>query len=223
MYRSRVASTSAGQREGDRSDRIQVFTKTPSQWREPAIPRRIATATFRQRVRTLPVSNIVAHDSYLINLASPDPELKCPFRGAFIAELGRCEAFGIPYLVSHPGNYMDSRDAGLARNAAAYTRSFGGARLARRSAGDTAGCGTALGSTFEELATLRASVGRRRAPPDRPLCRHLPPLFRGLRPDRATTTPCGRPWDDVLGWTFSSVSTSTTPRQDLHPGATGTS
>jgi deoxyribonuclease IV len=77
-----------------------------------------------------------------------------------MAELRRCEAFGIPYLVSHPGNYMDSRSAGLARNAAAYTRSLlkvpGSVMVLLET---TAGCGTALGSTFEELATLHAMIG----------------------------------------------------------------
>jgi deoxyribonuclease-4 len=138
---------------------IQVFTKTPSQWREPAISAESFTA-FRRECERLRFSSIVAHDSYLINLASPDPVLSARSEASFVAELRRCEAYGIPYLVSHPGNYIDSRTAGLARNAAAYTRCL------RTVAGSvvvlletTAGCGTALGSTFEELATLRSLIG----------------------------------------------------------------
>jgi deoxyribonuclease-4 len=139
---------------------IQVFTKTPSQWREPGISLQ-SYATFRQECERCKVSSIVAHDSYLINLASPDPALSARSEAAFVAELRRCEAFGIPYLVSHPGNYIDDRASGLARNAAAYTRCL---RAVPRSPvlllETTAGCGTALGSTFEELATLRASVAK---------------------------------------------------------------
>lgn len=138
---------------------IQVFTKTPSQWREPAIPRE-SFSTFRREFERCRLSSIVAHDSYLINLASPDRALSARSEASFIQELGRCEAFGIPYLVSHPGNYIDDRDAGLARNAAAYTRSL------RKVPGSvvilletTARCGTALGSTFEELAELREAIG----------------------------------------------------------------
>ena len=138
---------------------IQVFTKTPSQWREPVIADDSCTA-FRRECERLRFSSIVAHDSYLINLASPDPVLSTRSEAAFIGELRRCEAYHIRYLVSHPGNYMDSRDAGLARNAAAYTRCL------RAMPGSvvvlletTAGCGTSLGSTFEELATLRALIG----------------------------------------------------------------
>jgi deoxyribonuclease-4 len=102
----------------------------------------------------------VAHDSYLINLATPDPVLSARSEAAFTGELQRCEAFGIPYLVSHPGNYMDSRKAGLRRNAAAYTRCLravpGSVVVLLET---TAGCGTALGSNFEELAVLRQMVG----------------------------------------------------------------
>jgi deoxyribonuclease IV len=137
---------------------IQVFTKTPSQWREPNIPAESFEAFHRQCERHR-VSSIVAHDSYLINLATPDPVLSARSEAAFTGELRRCQAFGIPYLVSHPGNYMDSRSAGISRNAAAYTRCL------RAVPGEvtvlletTAGCGTALGSTFEELATLRELV-----------------------------------------------------------------
>ena len=138
---------------------IQVFTKTPSQWREPVIPV-AAFSAFRRECERYRLSSIVAHDSYLINLASPDPFLSARSEASFVAELRRCEAFGIPYLVSHPGNYIDNRSAGLARNAAAYTRcleSVPGSVVVLLET--TAGCGTALGSTFEELALLRSLIG----------------------------------------------------------------
>ena len=138
---------------------IQVFTKTPSQWREPEVSSESFTS-FRRECERNYFSYIVAHDSYLINLASPDSVLSSRSEAAFVAELERCQAFGIPYLVSHPGNFMDDRNAGLARNAAAYTRCL------RATPGNvvvlletTAGCGTSLGSTFEELALLRSLVG----------------------------------------------------------------
>ena len=138
---------------------IQVFTKTPSQWREPVIPVDSFVA-FHRECERLQFSSIVAHDSYLINLASPDRALSARSEASFVAELRRCEAFSIPYLVSHPGNYIDSRSAGLSRNAAAYTRCLlavpGSVMVLLET---TAGCGTALGSTFEELASLRAMIG----------------------------------------------------------------
>jgi deoxyribonuclease-4 len=138
---------------------IQVFTKTPSQWREPGVSSESYTA-FRRECDRYQLSNIVGHDSYLINLASPDPVLSSRSEAAFVAELQRCEAFGIPLLVSHPGNYIDDRTAGLARNAAAYTRCLQGAPgTVVVLLETTTGCGTSLGSSFEELALLRSLVG----------------------------------------------------------------
>jgi deoxyribonuclease-4 len=137
---------------------IQVFTKTPSQWREPGISAESCDA-FRRECERCKVSSIVAHDSYLINLASPGLALSARSEAAFMAELQRCQAYGIPYLVSHPGNYIDDRDAGLARNAAAYSRclrAVPGSPMVLLET--TAGCGTALGCTFEELALLHAAI-----------------------------------------------------------------
>ncbi len=138
---------------------IQVFTKTPSQWKEPRIADEIA-AGFRDSVRSTDIKQVVSHDSYLINLASPDPELSRRSATAFVAELRRCLTLGIPQVVSHPGNYIDDRNAGLERNARNYTNALRGVK------GDvmilietTAGTGTALGSTFEELAALREAIG----------------------------------------------------------------
>jgi deoxyribonuclease-4 len=143
-----------------RADVIQLFTKTPNQWREPALPAATIDA-FRAAVIRYRLRAVVAHDSYLINLASPDDALRARSRESFIAELKRCRALGIPWIVSHPGNFMDDRDAGLARNARAYAESLAAVE------GDigvliegTAGCGTALGSRFEELRDLRAALPR---------------------------------------------------------------
>jgi deoxyribonuclease-4 len=137
---------------------IQVFTKTPGQWREPDIGPESLTA-FKTECERLQLTNIVAHDSYLINLASPDPALSARSAASFVEELRRCEAYGISYLVSHPGNYIEDRNAGLCRNAAAYTRCLravpGRVMVLLET---TAGCGTALGSTFEELGILRSLV-----------------------------------------------------------------
>lgn len=136
---------------------IQVFTKVPNQWREPSMPGDEVPA-FRDAVERHGIQAVVAHDSYLINLASPDPTLFSRSLAAFTAELERCRVLGIPWLVTHPGNFIDDRGAGLARNAEACRRAL------RQIAGPgilletTAGSGTALGSSFEEIADLRARM-----------------------------------------------------------------
>jgi deoxyribonuclease-4 len=138
---------------------IQVFTKTPSQWREPTIPDQ-AVREFREQLQTSGVWGVVSHDSYLINLASPDRTLSQRSATAFRAELARCEALGISHVVSHPGNYIDVREAGLERNAKRYSEAL---RAVPGAVGvlieTTAGTGTALGSSFEELAVLRELIG----------------------------------------------------------------
>ena len=137
---------------------IQVFTKTPNQWREPTLTSAEAAA-FRVELARSGMRAVVAHDSYLINLASPDEALREKSAAAFTAELVRCRALGIPWVVSHPGNYIDDRPAGLERNAREY------AACLTAVPGEvgvliegTAGAGTALGSTFEELRALRDAL-----------------------------------------------------------------
>ncbi len=140
---------------------IQVFTKTPNQWREPELSAETVAEFRRERTRT-GITSIVAHDSYLINLASPDPALAARSAASFVAELRRCHALGIRAVVSHPGNFVDDREAGLRRNAWQYTRCLeavpGPVRVLLET---TAGAGTSLGSTFEELARLRELIGGR--------------------------------------------------------------
>ena len=137
---------------------IQVFTKTPNQWREPMV-RDADIAAFRSSLAGSGIRAVVSHDSYLINLASPDEALRTKSIGAFTGELHRSRTFGIPWVVSHPGNYIDDRAAGLARNARGYAQCLA-AVLGEVGVliEGTAGAGTALGSTFEELRALRDAL-----------------------------------------------------------------
>ena len=137
---------------------IQVFTKTPNQWREPTV-RDADLAAFRSSLAGSGIRAVVSHDSYLINLASPDEALRTKSIGAFTGELHRSRTFGIPWVVSHPGNYIDDRAAGLARNARGYAQCLA-AVLGEVGVliEGTAGAGTALGSTFEELRALRDAL-----------------------------------------------------------------
>jgi len=139
---------------------IQVFTKTPSQWREPAVDHE-AAAAFRRELARSGIARIVSHDSYLINLASPDRRLRARSEASFRMELERCARLGIPWIVSHPGNFIDDRTAGLERNAESYTRCLEAVPGPGVLLETTAGSGSALGSTFEELAALRRAIGGR--------------------------------------------------------------
>ena len=137
---------------------IQLFTKTPSQWREPRLAAG-QVAAFRAALAASGIAVVVAHDSYLINLASPRAALRRRSMRCFAGELRRCHALGIPWVVSHPGNYMDDRGAGLERNARAYAECLAAVPGAVGVLIEgTAGAGTALGATFEELRALRDAM-----------------------------------------------------------------
>lgn len=138
---------------------MQMFTKTPNMWREPVITPEIAAA-FKKSREDHPVASAVSHDSYLINLASPDPALWARSKEAFEGELRRSEALGLEGIVSHPGNFIAEHDPGMERNARAIAEAL------RTVPGEvmvlletTAGGGTVLGRTFEELRTIRDLVG----------------------------------------------------------------
>jgi deoxyribonuclease-4 len=139
---------------------IQLFTKTPNQWAEPTLSAD-EVKRFKSEVKRVDLRAVVSHDSYLINLASPDPTLREKSIHSFKRELERCHALGIRYVVTHPGNYMDEREAGILRNAAAYTECLDSVSGPTILIETTAGSGTALGSTFQELAALHSMIPAR--------------------------------------------------------------
>ena len=119
----------------------------------------IASA-FRKSRDDHPVANAVSHDSYLINLASPDPALWTRSCEAFEGELRRSEALGLDGIVSHPGNFITDHDLGLERNARGITaalRTVPGTVMVLLET--TAGGGTVLGRSFEELRAIRDLIG----------------------------------------------------------------
>lgn len=133
---------------------MQIFTKMANRWAERECVDEECTS-FRERLGATDVTATMAHDSYLINLASPDAALRARSIASFISELRRCEALGLHYLVSHPGNYMDERESGIARNADAISESLAAAPGSTVLCLETtAGSGTALGASFEELAAI---------------------------------------------------------------------
>jgi deoxyribonuclease IV len=135
---------------------LQIFTKSAGQWRARQIPAE-EIALFRRRVRQTKIRPVVAHNSYLINLAAADQTLRRRSIDALGEELDRAEALGLDGLVMHPGSYTSGTEAGglaliadgLAEVLAA--RRSGRARLLLE---QTAGQGTNLGHRFEHLAEI---------------------------------------------------------------------
>jgi deoxyribonuclease-4 len=139
---------------------VQLFSKNASQWSAPDLSAEQA-ALFRRTLKQTRLRMPIVHDSYLINLASPDETLQRRSIEAFIVEMERAEQIGARYLVMHPGAHMGiGEEAGLARVSAALDE------VHARCAGfrvmvlleTTAGQGTTLGHRFEHLARILETV-----------------------------------------------------------------
>ncbi len=142
------------------SDALQIFTKNQKQWKAKPIADDDA-ALFRQTCLDCSIAPVVAHDSYLINLASPNDEMWGKSIDAFRIELERCEQLGIPFLVTHPGAHTGSgTEEGITRVIAALNRVHDElpGYTVRTLLETTAGQGTTLGATFEELAAMLTGV-----------------------------------------------------------------
>lgn len=141
-------------------DTLQIFTKNANTWTGKPLKEDEVRA-FRAAVQTAGLRFVTAHDSYLINLATPDDALYQKSIAAFGDEIERAEALGLSYLVSHPGAHTGSGvDAGVARVVAALDE------LHARTPGyrvkvlieTTAGQGSCLGATFKEIAAILDGV-----------------------------------------------------------------
>lgn len=138
---------------------MQIFTKMPSRWAERVIEDDDAR-TFCDGCLEMELGFTCAHDSYLINLATHDPELRDKSFMAFRTELERSRLLRLDAIVTHPGNATDGEtERGLEQNAALIERAL-------REVDDppmvlletTAGSGRVLGATFEEIAAIRNAI-----------------------------------------------------------------
>ncbi len=143
-------------------DCLQIFTASPRSF-SGKDRRALAGITaerverFRGALGACGISHPLAHDGYLINLASPERRFWRDSVDEFIAELGRAEALGIPFVVAHPGAHTTgSERTGLRRVARALDEIHAQTRgLAVRCLLETtAGQGTALGWRFEQFAAI---------------------------------------------------------------------
>ena len=139
---------------------IQIFTTASNRWKPRPLPD-AEVQQFREQADHADVRPIMAHASYLINLAAPDATLRQRSIDALVEELRRADALGLIGVVLHPGAYTTStEDEGLRRiaegiGAVFATHPSGAAQLLLE---HTAGQGTVLGHRFEHLASIMASL-----------------------------------------------------------------
>jgi len=137
---------------------IQIFTRNQRQWRaKPLTEQEITQFKINLKEQGFTPPAICAHDSYLINLAAPDPSLLSKSREAFADELHRAEILGIPCVVFHPGAHKGHGEtAGLKRIAESldyvYDKFPQTSVLALLET--TSGQGTTLGYRFEQLQQI---------------------------------------------------------------------
>ncbi|MEJ2009764.1 MAG: deoxyribonuclease IV [Acidobacteriota bacterium] len=143
-------------------DTFQMFSANPRGWRtlDPT-PRDCERFRAEREVREL--SPLVIHDNYLINLASADPEIHGKSVAAFRREIQRALALGADYLVAHPGSSKGSSVSEAIRTCieslkeAADGISLDGLTILIE---NTAGQGSAIGRSLEEVAEMIAGAGR---------------------------------------------------------------
>jgi deoxyribonuclease IV len=138
---------------------IQIFTKQPNRWAEKPVTDEEGRL-FRAGIATEGIGFTCAHDSYLINLATPDPTLRDRSYQSFVAELQRSRDLGLTAVVTHPGNATDGdMERGLGQNAELIDRALGevpGHTMVLLET--TAGSGKVLGARFQELADIRNRI-----------------------------------------------------------------
>jgi deoxyribonuclease-4 len=141
-----------------RCQSFQIFSKNASQWRGRELPAS-EIREFRTKVKAAKLSPVVSHASYLINLATTDPALWQQSATAMADELDRAEALGLHGVVLHPGCYTaGSEGVGLDRIGDGLRELLAARRRGRTMVllEHTAGQGTSLGSTFEQIAYILA-------------------------------------------------------------------
>jgi deoxyribonuclease-4 len=135
---------------------IQIFTKSSNQWRAKELTDEELEKYHSEQKRT-GIKPVVAHDSYLINLGSPDAALVEKSRQAFLVEMERCEKMKIPFLVTHPGSHLgQGEEWGLKRIAESldWLHERASEFKVKVALEVTAGQGSNLGYKFEQIAKM---------------------------------------------------------------------
>ena len=140
----------------------QIFTANQRQWKSPILSPTTLALWQETRDQT-GISLVMSHASYLINLGSQRPDLLQKSREAFAQEIQRCLALDITYLNFHPGaatgapreECIDRIIESLLTMLPFWENSPSLTLLLET----TAGQGSCIGSTFEELAAILEGVG----------------------------------------------------------------
>lgn len=134
-----------------------LFTRNQRQWKSSPLTKK-SISLFKERCEEFgyEAKHILPHDSYLINLGHPNPEGLQKSRDAFLDEMQRCEQLELDRLNFHPGSHLNelSVDDCLARIAESINWTLDQTAGVCAVIENTAGQGTNLGYTFEQIAAI---------------------------------------------------------------------
>ncbi len=137
-------------------DCMQIFSKNQRQWKSKPLTIEECDL-FKDNCVKFKVKETVIHDSYLINLGSPDKDLLKKSREGFLEEMVRARHLGVTKLIFHPGSHSGSGEqAGLKKIAESLDwvrEAFGGDEV-HQVLELTAGSGSVLGSSFDQIAKI---------------------------------------------------------------------
>ncbi len=137
-------------------DAIQIFTKSSRQWAAKAYSKE-EIDFFLLNQKETGITTVIAHDSYLLNLGSPDEALRKRSLAAFVDELDRCEILGVSHLIAHPGAHVGAGEAEgiktIARSLDEVHKACPGYN-AKVTLEITAGQGSCLGYRFEQIGRM---------------------------------------------------------------------
>jgi deoxyribonuclease-4 len=141
-------------------DAIQIFTKSSRQWASKPYSKEEVEHFHLQRKET-GIGAVVAHDSYLLNLASSDTAMRRRSIAAFIDELERCETLGVSNLIAHPGAHVGAGELEgiriIAKSLDEIHKACPGYHV-KVTLEITAGQGSCLGYRFEQIADMIDAV-----------------------------------------------------------------
>ena len=136
---------------------MQIFTKNQTQWHAKQLEKKSVEAYLRN-IDAAGITHVASHDSYLINLASPDPDMLKKSFDAFVDEIERAALLKIPYLIFHPGSHLGTgEETGLKSVAKAMNEAIKKTKHCpdvMLTIETTAGQGTNLGYKFDHVAYL---------------------------------------------------------------------
>ncbi len=136
---------------------MQIFAANPNSWRSPALNPDVA-AEFHRLTVELGITPLVIHTPYLLNLASPDPEIHGKSTAALSDAMHRAELLGAQYVVTHIGSHKGtSPGEGIAKVCQGVTGVLDQIDLGSRAMlllENSAGSGNSVGSSFDELGAI---------------------------------------------------------------------